>query len=48
MMTRKQQTITGFNIEAQYDDYKLRFHAICTPQYINIWSKKITDWLQRP
>jgi len=37
-------TITGFNIEARYDDYKLRFHAICTPEYANIWSKKITTW----
>ena len=37
-------TITGFNIEARYDDYKLRFQATCTPEYVNIWSKKITVW----
>ena len=37
-------TITGFNIEARYDDYKLRFHTTCTPQYVKIWSKKITMW----
>ena len=37
-------TITSFNIEARYDDYKLRFHAVCTPQYVKIWSKKITLW----
>jgi len=37
-------TITGFNIEARYDDFKRRFHAICTPQYTDEWSKKITRW----
>ena len=37
-------TITGFNIEARYDDYKLRFHKICTLCYVKIWSKKITMW----
>ena len=37
-------TITGFSIEARYDDYKLRFHATCTPRYVIIWSKKITTW----
>ena len=37
-------TITGFNIEARYDDYKQRFQATCTPEYVSIWSKKITAW----
>ena len=37
-------TITGFNIEARYDDYKQRFQASCTPEYVKIWSKKITTW----
>ena len=37
-------TITGFNIEARYDDYKLRFQVACTPQYVKIWFKKITAW----
>ena len=29
-------TITSFNIEARYDDFKLRFQTICTPEYIDI------------
>ena len=33
-------TITGFNIEARYDDYKQRFQTMCTPKYVMIWSKK--------
>ena len=37
-------TITGFNIEARYDDYKQRFQVTCTSEYVNIWSKKITAW----
>jgi len=36
--------ITSFNIEARYDDFKMRFHATCTPQYVDEWSKKITAW----
>jgi HEPN domain-containing protein len=36
--------ITSFNIEARYDDFKMRFHATCTPQYVTEWSKKITSW----
>ena len=36
--------ITGFNIEARYDDFKMRFNAICTPQYVTEWSKKIAVW----
>ncbi|MCL2603163.1 MAG: HEPN domain-containing protein [Defluviitaleaceae bacterium] len=38
------QIITNFNIEARYDDYKMRFHATCTPQYVAEWSGKITTW----
>ena len=36
--------ITGFNIGARYDDFKMRFQATCTSQYIAEWSKKITIW----
>jgi HEPN domain-containing protein len=36
--------ITSFNIGARYDDFKMRFFAICTPQYVDEWSKKITAW----
>jgi len=37
-------TITSFNIEARYDDYKRRFNTICTPHYTDIWSKVISRW----
>jgi HEPN domain-containing protein len=37
-------TISSFNIQARYDDTKMRFHATCTPQYVVEWSKKITAW----
>jgi len=40
-------TITSFNLEARYDDYKRRFHAMCTPQYVDTWSKVITQWYKR-
>jgi len=36
--------ITGFNIEARYDDTKKRFHDTCTPSYVAEWSKKIIAW----
>jgi HEPN domain-containing protein len=36
--------ITGFNIGARYDDFKMRFHATCTLQYVAEWSRKITAW----
>jgi len=36
--------ITSFNIEARYDDFKMRFQATCTPQYVAEWSKIITVW----
>jgi len=36
--------ITSFNIEARYDDYKRRFHAICTQKYVDTWSKIISRW----
>jgi len=37
-------TIKAFNIEARYDDYRQRFHALCTPQYVKIWAAVITKW----
>lgn len=36
-------TVTAFNINARYDDYKLSFQKTCTPDYTAIWIKKITD-----
>ena len=37
-------TIKAFNIEARYDDYNQRFHALCTPQYVKTWTAVITAW----
>lgn len=34
-------TITTFNINARYDDYKLAFHKKCTPEYTEIWINNI-------
>jgi len=36
--------ITAFNIAARYDDYKLRFHKQCTPQYTAMWASKVEVW----
>jgi len=36
--------ITSFNINARYDDYKLRFHQLCTPKYANMWVLKVNAW----
>lgn len=47
-LTEEQMTelsiITKFNISARYDDYKLRFHKQCTPQFVKEWSAKIYWW----
>jgi len=40
-------TITTFNINARYDDYKLAFYKQCTPEYTQIWInhiKEIRQW----
>ena len=34
-------TLTSFNIKARYDDYKLRFHKICTRKFTTIYIGKI-------
>jgi HEPN domain-containing protein len=36
-------TVTGFNINARYDDYKQSFYKKCTPEYTAIWIKRITE-----
>ncbi len=41
-------TITTFNINARYDDYKLAFYKQCTPEYTEIWInniKNIRQWI---
>ena len=39
----KQQfaTITAFNINARYDDYKMSFKQRCTPEYTKEWLDKL-------
>lgn len=35
-------TITTFNINARYDDYKQAFYLSCTPEYTSVWIENIT------
>ena len=30
-------TVTAFNINARYDDYKMSFQKTCTPEFSSIW-----------
>jgi len=30
-------SVTAFNINARYDDYKMSFQKICTPDFTNKW-----------
>jgi len=34
-------TITGFNLNARYDDYKQSFYQKCTPKFTAFWIEKI-------
>lgn len=36
-------TITAFNINARYDDYKMSFKKQCTPEYSAEWMKTLKD-----
>jgi len=36
-------TITAFNINARYDDYKQNFRKKCTPEFTYIWIEKIKE-----
>lgn len=43
-------TVTAFNINARYDDYKMSFHKKCTPEYTKYWMERIKDkkkWIER-
>lgn len=35
-------TVTGFNINARYDDYKQSFYKKCTREYTSLWVEKIS------
>lgn len=34
-------TITAFNINARYDDYKMSFKQRCTPEFTSEWMEKL-------
>jgi HEPN domain-containing protein len=36
-------TVTGFNINARYDDYKQSFNQKCTREFTAIWTEQIKD-----
>ncbi|NLX73737.1 MAG: HEPN domain-containing protein [Bacteroidales bacterium] len=36
-------TVTAFNINARYDDYKMSFQQKCTPEYTAIWVENIKN-----
>lgn len=36
-------TITAFNINARYDDYKMSFKKQCTPEYTSEWVAKMIE-----
>lgn len=43
-------TLTSFNIKARYDDYKLKFHKMCTKEFTttNIGKiKKFRVWIKK-
>lgn len=43
-------TITSFNMNARYDDYKLSFYKKCTPQYATEWLNQIQNlrtWIKK-
>ncbi len=49
---RKEQliTVTAFNINARYDDYKMSFKQRCTPNYTYEWIGKLKDlrlWIKK-
>jgi HEPN domain-containing protein len=44
----KLATITAFNINTRYDDYKMSFHKQCTNEYTDLWIdniKEIRKWI---
>ena len=44
-LTEEQQlffaTVTAFNINARYDDYKMSFQKTCTPDFCAIWIEQL-------
>ena len=43
-------TVTAFNINARYDDYKLSFKQRCTPEFTKEWIDKLKElrkWIKQ-
>jgi HEPN domain-containing protein len=43
-------TITSFNINARYDDYKKEFYNLCTREYTELWIARIKElrkWIKK-
>lgn len=43
-------TVTAFDINARYDDYKMSFQKICTPEYTAEWIallKEKRSWIRK-
>lgn len=43
-------TITSFNINARYDDYKREFFTLCTREYTELWVDQIRElrkWIKQ-
>ena len=36
-------TITSFNLNARYDNYKQEFYLKCTPAFTSVWIKNINE-----
>lgn len=36
-------TVTSFNINARYDDYRKEFYNLCTPEYTKLWIARIKE-----
>lgn len=36
-------TVTAFNINTRYDDYKMSFQKTCTPEFSAIWMTKLKN-----
>jgi len=39
-------TVTAFNINTRYDDYKMSFKKQCTPEYTSEWIENIKELRQ--
>ena len=43
-------TVTAFNINARYDDYKMSFQRTCTPEFTTLWIKNLKEkrlWIKQ-